>query len=192
MKQITTYNDQTVFDIAIQEMGSVEGVFELIDMNPELKLDLSFPAGMIVTIPKTVINAQVVDYYSRNNIKPVSGAGEEITLSDEDMTMITQDLEYDLINGDIEFPRVKLSNLREQLTVQIVYDGVTSSRVHLILDQSLDGENFSHVPESDFILNPLAPTHTYNVLGLLTNYVRACVHVEEPSEGIIHKIMWRV
>ncbi len=204
MKSVTAQSGQTVFDIALQEMGSIAGVFDLLEANPELQLDLAVPAGTKVNKPALVVNNLVAEYYSRNVINPVSGMGEEVQLTEKDLIMVVQTLDYDLVNGDREFPRVRLYNLRERLTVQINYTGVGdgdlnnvpprdwSQKVKMYIDQSLDGVNFSHVPWSMVYLDPTVETHTYNIIGLLTNYVRACVYLEEPSKGIIHQIIWKV
>lgn len=204
MRSVPANNNQTLFDLSIQELGSVDGVFDLLEANTELQLDLAVPSGTKVYIPALAMDSRVADYYSRNGIKPVSGLGEEVQLSDEDLTMITQNLEYDLVNGDHEFPSLRLFNLRDRLTVQINYSDIADGgipedpprdwhdMVGIYIDQSLDGINFSHVPRSQVFLDPDAQTHTYNIIGLLTNYVRACVQLVEPSQGIIHQIIWKV
>jgi hypothetical protein len=204
MESVTAQSGQTVFDIALQEMGSIAGVFDLLEANPELQLDLEVPAGTRVNKPTLVVNNLVADYFSRNVINPVSGMGEEVQLSEKDLIMVVQNLEYDLVNGDCEFNRVRLYNLRERLTVQINYTGLGdgdlshdpaldwSQKVKMYIDQSLDGINFSHVPWSMVYLDPDVEIHTYNIIGLLTNYVRACVYLDAPSKGIIHQIIWKV
>ena len=204
MKFVTAQPDQTVFDISLQELGSIEGVFDLLEVNPELQLDLSVPAETKINKPDWVVNNLVAEYYLQNVINPVSGMGEEVQLTEKDLIMVVQTLDYDLVNGDREFPRVRLYNLRERLTVQINYTGVGdgdltndpprdwSQKVKIFIDQSLDGISFSHVPWSMIYLDPTTTTHTYNIIGLLTNYVRACVYLDEPSKGIIHQIIWKV
>lgn len=203
MESVTAQSGQTVFDIALQEMGSIAGVFDLLEANPELQLDLAVPEGTRINKPDLVVNNLVAEYYSRNVINPVSGMGEEVQLSEKDLIMVIQNLEYDLVNGDREFNRVRLYNLRERLTVQINYSGIGeqvfsgtpsdwSQKVRIYIDQSLDGINFSHVPRSMVYLDPTVETHTYNIIGLLTNYVRACVYLDAPSIGIIHQIIWKV
>jgi len=71
--QITTYDRQTAFDIALQEWGSIEGVFELLVANPGLSLDSNIPAGTVLRIEGTVISQPVVDFYKKNDIKPATG-----------------------------------------------------------------------------------------------------------------------
>lgn len=204
MKAVIANNDQTLFDLSIQTTGSIEGVFDLLEANADLRLDLAVPSGTRVFLSGVVRDNKITDYYSRNALKPVSGLGEDVQLSDEDLTMITQNLDYDLVNGDHEFPAVRLFNLRDRLTVQINYTGIADggtpadppndwhNKVRFYIDQSLDGINFSHVPRSQIYLDPDVETHTYNIIGLLTNYVRACVQLVDPSQGIIHQVIWKV
>lgn len=204
MESVTAHSGQTVFDIALREMGSIAGVFDLLEANPELQLDLAVPAGTKVKKPAIVVNSLVAGYYARNAVSPVSGMGEEVQLTDKDIIMVTQNLGYDLADGDCEFGRVRLYNLRERLTVQVNYTGIGdgdlshdppldwSQKVLLSIDQSLDGANFSAVPWSNVYLSPSVGTHTYNIIGLLTNYVRACVCLDGPSKGIINQIIWKV
>jgi len=191
MKTIIAENNQTLFDIAVQAMGSIEGVFEILDMNPGLMLDMAVAAGTLVKVPERVIDTKVVDYFSRNGIKPVSGLGEEVIITLDDNSMIRQILNYDLVNGDQEFPGIRLHSIKNRLTVQINYTGLSSNLVKFYIDHSLDGHNWSHVPESGFTLDPTKNSHTYVIIGLLTNYVRGHVELGEPSQGIITEILWK-
>jgi len=198
MKTITALNGQTICDIALQEMGDVSGSFDILAINPYLRLDMSIPAGTIVFVPETVINAQVVDYYTRNGIKPVSGLGEEITLNTQDMTYMTQRLDYNLADGDKEFEGVRLWNLSGKVTIQINYHGITNENVMVLIQQSLDGISYDTIHRGDYILIPDLPSHVFNVLHLKTNYVRVKVVSVEvlgvPTEvtGVIDSIIWKV
>ena len=72
MRTVLASENQTIFDISIQELGSIEGVFGLLEVNPELQLDLAVPAGTKVKKAIPVIDVRVAEYYSRNKITPVS------------------------------------------------------------------------------------------------------------------------
>lgn len=192
MKTIIAESGQTIADIAIQEMGDVAGSFDILDLNPYLRLDMAIPAGTPVFVPDTVINAQVVDYYTRNGIKPASGLGEEIELNLEDMTYVTQKLNYNLAGGDHEFDGIRLWNLKDKLTVQVNYTGVTSNKVSVALSQSLDGLTYDPVPGGQYTLDQTKESHTFNVIALQTNYVRAEVILLESSAGTIDSIVFKV
>jgi hypothetical protein len=76
MKSITAQFGQTIFDISLQELGSIEGVFDLLEANPGLQLDMAVSVGTNVKKPTPVIDLRVAEYYSRNGITPVSDVVE--------------------------------------------------------------------------------------------------------------------
>lgn len=76
MKSITAKAGQTIFDISLQELGSIEGVFGLLEANSELQLDIAIPVGTKVKKPTPAIDLRVAEYYSRNGIAPVSDVAD--------------------------------------------------------------------------------------------------------------------
>jgi hypothetical protein len=192
MKVVTAVNNQTLYDIALQEMGSIEGVFDILIENPFLRLDMAMSAGTKVLVPEKVISAQVVDYLERNNIKPIRGLGEQITINLEDMINITQSPRYNLSLGARIFDGVRLWNLVEKLSVQINYSGISSDKVIVALEQSLDGLQYDTIQGASSILDKNADSHTFNLLGILTNYVRLRVDPGEATTGMINEIIFRV
>ena len=192
MKTIIAQNNQTLFDIALQEMGDVSGVFDILDVNPYLRLDMAIPAGTKVLVPDTIINSQVQDYLSRNNIKPASGLGEEVTLNLSDMTEITQKLTYDLAGGNKTFEGIRLWNLKDKLTVQVNYSSVSSALVDAILQESLDGINFNNIAGASVTIVKTDPSYTFNLTGLLTNYVRLKITLGEATTGTIDEVIFKV
>jgi hypothetical protein len=194
MKVITAITGQTLFDIALQEMGSVEGAFDILGINAFLRLDMSIPSGTQVLVPDKVINPAVVDYYVRNNVKPVSGLGEEIVLNLEDMINIPQVLMYDLSGGSRDFEGIRIWNLRDKITIQVEYHDFPDN-VDLFIEQSLDGVQWDPImldgEPLKTILTSGDSSKTLNVTSLLTNFIRARVEVVDQT-GIIDKIIWRV
>lgn len=67
---------QTIYDIAIQETGSVEGVFVLMKRNPTAIANLNAQpeAGTQLKVEE-VIDKNVLNYYTSNKLKPASGNG---------------------------------------------------------------------------------------------------------------------
>ena len=191
MKTIIAENGQTIFDIAMQEMGSIEGVFDILENNAFLRLDMAIAAGTRVLVPDKVINSGVVDYYTRNNIKPASGLGEEININQNDMINITQNVAYDLSAGNKSFDGVRLANLGNILTVQIDYTGIAAQDIHVYVEQSLDGVDYSAVTGANQVLDSAKPSHTFNITGLLTNFCRVRVEVVSAGDGTIDEIIWR-
>ncbi len=73
MKTITTIQDQTIWDIALQYFGSLESVFHIIESNRHIdNLATPLKPGMQIVLPDVVLDKQVVDYYSARGITLVS------------------------------------------------------------------------------------------------------------------------
>ena len=79
------------------------------------------------------------------------------------------------------------------MTIQINYSGVTQDDIHVFLEQSLDGLSYDAIRDADFTLDSQKVSHTFNVLGLLANYVR--LRVECPNDvgdAILNEIIFKV
>lgn len=83
-KTVIVLNKQTIYDIAVQEYGSVEGVIQIIKDNAGVNLQTGLATGQILKITAAPINKAVVNYFTNNNLKPVSGETNEITGSGGD------------------------------------------------------------------------------------------------------------
>ena len=191
MKTIIANNDQTLFDLCLQGTGSIAAVFDLLDANPGLHLDLSVPAGFKVIVPGVSGDPKVLDYYTRKGIMPVTGLGNEVIVTQNDLNTMKQDLNYNLASGNKEFPGVKLNFLYDQLTVQVVYEGITASTVVVSVDQSLDGVNWAAIPYVNYILDKTKTVHVFNVIGIHTDFVRLHIEVPDPSDGTINSVTWK-
>ena len=80
MRTVKVLNNQSIWDIAIQEYGTVEAVFELAMANDMGVTDL-LTAGQELILPevdKKIIKPEVVAYYKRNSLHPVTGETEVI------------------------------------------------------------------------------------------------------------------
>lgn len=191
MQKVTAKSGQTVIDLAMQYLGGIDLVFEILDANESLVLDQSIPAGTIVYLPEKKVNKAVAAYYADNDIVPVSGLGEDMTIIENDMNTVQQDVNYNLAGGDREFDRVQLFFLRDLLTVQVRYSDLDKANVVFAIDQSLDGQNWTEVPYCTFTLDPLKDTHTFNIVGILTNFVRGHIRTPESTTGTIDHIIFK-
>jgi len=76
-KIITSTYNQTIFDLALQEYGSVEGVISIIQENNLESVNEDINSGdEFVIIASAVINKDVVAFYVRNKIKPATADNE--------------------------------------------------------------------------------------------------------------------
>jgi hypothetical protein len=191
MNTIIAQQNQTVWDIAIQEMGSVEGVFDILAANAFLRIDMSIPARTVVFIPDTVIDADVVDYLSRNGIKPASGDGHVVIIDPENMVQINQPIAYNLAGGNTSFIGQRLYNLRQMLTIQVNFSNV-SLALTAFVEQSLDGINYDPIAGASEAIPAGSGAITFNLNGLVTNYCRVRILVAGATTGTVDTIFWRV
>ena len=73
MRKITVLEQQTVFDLALQELGSAEGVFDILSGNSSLYLDSDLTSGYEMLIDPAAINTSLVSAYANGSIKPGNG-----------------------------------------------------------------------------------------------------------------------
>jgi hypothetical protein len=54
-------------------MGSVDPVFDILKLNPSIRIDTTITTGTTIFVPETPTKQRVVDYYELNNINPSTG-----------------------------------------------------------------------------------------------------------------------
>lgn len=76
VRKITVLDRQSVWDLAIQEYGAVEGVFLLMADNSGkgLSFETNPRPGLKLKIISAAVIQSVVDYYRVNNIKPATAS----------------------------------------------------------------------------------------------------------------------
>ncbi|MDR1984972.1 MAG: hypothetical protein LBQ28_09145 [Prevotellaceae bacterium] len=73
-------NNQSLLDIAIQELGSAEAAFDIAKAN-NISITDDLQAGQILQIPQLsgdYVRKQTVNYYKVNEIKPATSIGNEV------------------------------------------------------------------------------------------------------------------
>jgi hypothetical protein len=70
IKTVKVLQGQSIFDIAIQELGSAEGAFDLAVLNGISITDELTP-GQELALP-TVVNKQIASYYANKGLKPAT------------------------------------------------------------------------------------------------------------------------
>lgn len=81
-RKIIVLDRQTLWDIAIQEYGTVEAVFDLLSDNPSLTINTALIAGQQLIISSPVMNQDVYDYFKKNNLNPVSDVRDVSEITD--------------------------------------------------------------------------------------------------------------
>jgi len=79
MKTVIVKEDQSWFDVAVQELGTVEGVFGLLGSAD--RLDENPAPSTIIKLPDVIVKSNV-DYYGRRSIIPATGHIEEVTIAE--------------------------------------------------------------------------------------------------------------
>jgi len=78
MKLVSALEQQTVIDIALQELGSAEAVFDVLASNSSLTLDTELTSGRELVISSSVTDNSIVNNYSANKTKPGNGISSTI------------------------------------------------------------------------------------------------------------------
>jgi hypothetical protein len=90
-KIIIVEDKQTIYDIAIQEYGHVDGVQLLLEDNEVLQgYDTILFAGQLLKIAQEPINKEVVEQFAKESYKPVSEVDD------------LEDFELDSSGGDFD------------------------------------------------------------------------------------------
>jgi LysM repeat protein len=72
--KITVLNNQSLYDIAVRYLGTVDAAYDLAEEN-NLKIDQDLFAGQILKLPKKDYGfKEVVKYFDENNIQPATAA----------------------------------------------------------------------------------------------------------------------
>ncbi len=95
MSKVVVIQDQTLFDIAIQEYGSVEGVIQLAVDN-DISITEVLSPGMALDISVEPIDVDIVSYYKAHGLKPATGRSEL------DVDCLYKGIGYMIIDQDLE------------------------------------------------------------------------------------------
>jgi len=91
----TVLNNQSLFDLAVQEFGSAESAMEIALLN-DLSITDRLVPGQELELPKISVfeNKENVNYYSKNNITPATSESIEGT---EEIINVLDGIDYMII-----------------------------------------------------------------------------------------------
>jgi hypothetical protein len=145
MRTVISQRGQTVFDISLQEMGTIEAVITLLQMNSSIQMDQVIPAGTLIYLPDKPLKPRVSDYFSKNNIKPISEWNPKIITVNQDV--------YILMEGNKYSDPAETSSLSGTLDIVIMPQSVFyTNATEWSLYTSWDKVVWKLVPESTRIL----------------------------------------
>ncbi len=84
METIKPQENQNIFDMALQEYGSIEGLFDLMDDNQINEADSTLTVYNDLTIISTPTKRDIKEFYISRSIKPATGlTNEEVELFED-------------------------------------------------------------------------------------------------------------
>lgn len=89
MPTVSVREGQTLWDIAIQESGSIEAAFELAELNG-LSVTDDLIANQVLTTA-TIRDSEIVTFFSSKNRKPASAIGKKVRPGGIDYMQIGND-----------------------------------------------------------------------------------------------------
>jgi hypothetical protein len=193
MRTIVSVAGQTVFDVAVQEMGSPEGVWDILELNPLLRMDILIPVGTTVYLPDTVIKPAMVDYYDRNELKPVSDSGAEVVYIEKNADII-QLVDYGVSGGTAYFNGIGsfLLNPIKSVIVEYSLDQDYGTPIPCWLEKSTDGSTWSKIDGTDAVLALEDSLYTYELTDVEATFIRFCIETESVEvPGVISKITYK-
>jgi len=69
MGSVIVIEQQSIFDIAIQQYGSVEGVVQLMDDNTNLTFNSNIIPGQNLIVSDEAIDVDIVNYFRKKQLK---------------------------------------------------------------------------------------------------------------------------
>ncbi|WP_066309823.1 hypothetical protein [Aquimarina aggregata] len=84
METIKPQENQSIFDMALQEYGSIEGLFDLLDDNTIDQVDMSLSVYQDLQIISSPTRREIQEFYIARNIKPATdGTNAEFALLED-------------------------------------------------------------------------------------------------------------
>ena|GEM_PF-1236481 len=77
METIKPQENQNIFDISLQEYGSIEKVFDLLEDNDKFDLTEDISVYNELKIGREAFKKDIVEYYNTRNLKPATSISEE-------------------------------------------------------------------------------------------------------------------
>lgn len=77
MGTIKPQQNQNIFDISLQEYGSIEKVFDLLEDNDQFDLTEDISVYNDLKVGREVFKKDIVEYYNSRNLNPATALSEE-------------------------------------------------------------------------------------------------------------------
>ncbi len=77
METIKPQENQNIFDISLQEYGSIEKVFDILEDNDQFNITDDISVYEDLKIGREAFKKDIVEYYKSRNLKPATSITEE-------------------------------------------------------------------------------------------------------------------
>ncbi len=77
METIKPQENQNIFDLSLQEYGSIEKVFDLLEDNDQFNITEDISVYQDLKIGREAFKKDIVEYYNSRNLKPATALTEE-------------------------------------------------------------------------------------------------------------------
>lgn len=144
MRQVEVLNGQTIFDVAIQNCGSVDAAYDIAILN-NIEVTSCPESGTVLYVPDA-IKKKVVQYYQQNEIKPATAYLSNPNNNSHHMSFKTKNPNYNLSEGDYTSESLQLDG--SFATAQAQFTDLTGTGFEATLQQSIDNEVWGDVPNS--------------------------------------------
>ncbi|SNR32943.1 hypothetical protein SAMN04487979_10360 [Flavobacterium sp. ov086] len=77
METIKPQENQNIFDLSLQEYGSIEKVFDILEDNDKFNITEDVSVYQDLKIGREAFKKDIVEYYNSRNLKPATALTEE-------------------------------------------------------------------------------------------------------------------
>lgn len=95
METIKPQENQNIFDLSLQEYGSIEKVFDILEDNDKFNITEDISVYNDLKIGREAFKKDIVEYYNSRNLKPATALTEE-----EEFLLDFSGIDYMIIEDD--------------------------------------------------------------------------------------------
>lgn len=160
MRKVEVLNGQTVFDVAVAACGDVSAAFVIADLN-DIEVTSQPEAGTFLLVPE-IQNKRVVSFYDSNKITPATAYFPQ-SYNFTPMSVQTKTENYNLAGGNKTTDAVTTDG--SKIAIQADFNSVVGSGLQAKLQESVNGERFSDIPNSAVSISEGQTNQIWNLFG---------------------------
>lgn len=185
MRKVEVLNGQTVFDVAVAACGDVCAAFVIAGLN-DIDVTSQPEAGIFLVVPE-IQNKRVVSFYDSNKITPATAYSPQL-YKFTPMSVQTKTENYSLAGGNKTTDAVTING--SKIAIQADFDSVVGSGFQAKLQESVDAERFSDIPNSTVSISEGQTNQIWNLFGFPRDLQIRVVLMPNQNTGTFSK--WHV